>query len=97
MSVRKNPLVCLLLSLGRLLVGRLRYSNEYVGTTLKVENGEEYYIFRHIRAVSQPHNEQGSVMLGTLLTTLNNLCKHDRSVGTGCLSTYRGNRDAVRL
>ncbi len=63
MSVRKNPLVCLLLSLGRLFVGRLRYSNEYVGTTLKVENGEEYYIFRHIRAVSQPHNEQGSAFI----------------------------------
>jgi hypothetical protein len=30
------------------------------------------------------------LMWGTLLTKLNNLCKrHHRSVGAGCLSTYR--------
>ena len=63
MSVRKNPFVCLLLSLGKLLVGRLKYSKEYVGTTLKMENDEEYHIFRHIRAVSQSYDEQGSVFI----------------------------------
>ena len=63
MSVRKNPFVCLLLSLGRVLIGRLKYSKEYVGTTLKMENGEAYHIFRHIRSVPQSHNEQGSVFI----------------------------------
>ena len=63
MSIRKNPLVCLLLSLGRVLIGRLKYSNEYVGTTLKMENGEAYHIFRHIRSVPQSHDEQGSVFI----------------------------------
>ena len=63
MSVRKNPFVCLLLSLGRMLVGRLKYSNEYVGTTLKMENGEAYHIFRHIRSVQQTQDEQGSVFI----------------------------------
>jgi hypothetical protein len=63
MSVRKNPLVCLLLSLGRMLFGRLKYSKEYVGTTLKMENGEEYQIFRHMRSVPQSHDGQGSVFI----------------------------------
>jgi hypothetical protein len=63
MSVRKNPFVCLLLSLGRMLIGRLKYSKEYVGTTLNMENGEKYNIFRHIRSVPQFHDEQGSVFI----------------------------------
>jgi hypothetical protein len=63
MSGRKSPVVCLLLSLGRLLVGRLTYSKEYVGTTIKMDNGEEYHIFRHITALSQHHDEQGSVLI----------------------------------
>ena len=63
MSVRNNPFVCLLLSLGRVLVGRLKYSKEYVGKTLTMENGEKYYIFRHIRSVPQSHDEQGSVFI----------------------------------
>ena len=63
MNVRKNPLVCLLLSLGRVLIGRLIYSNDYVGTTLKIENGEVYRIFRHIKSVPQYHDKQGSVFI----------------------------------
>ena len=63
MGVRKNPFVCLLLSLGRALTGRLKYSKEYVGATLKMENGEGYRIFRHIRLVPQSQNEKGSVFI----------------------------------
>ena len=63
MNVRKNPLVCLLISLGRVLIGRLKYSKEYVGTTLKMENGEEYHIFRHVKSVPQSHDKQGSVFI----------------------------------
>ena len=63
MSVRKNPFVCLLLSLGRVLIGRLKYSNEYVGSTLNMENGEAYHIFRHIRSVPQSIDEKGSVFI----------------------------------
>lgn len=62
-SVRKNPFVCLLVSLLRLIVGRLKYSNEYVGTTLKMEKGEEYQIFRHIRSVPQSRDEKGSLLI----------------------------------
>jgi hypothetical protein len=62
-SIRKNPLVCLLLSLVRVLFGKLKSSKEYVETTLKMENGEEYHIFRHIRSAPQAHNEQGVVFI----------------------------------
>ena len=62
-SIQNNPMVCLLLSLVRLLSRRLKYSKEYVGTTLKMENGEKYHIFRHIRSVLPSHDEQGSVFI----------------------------------
>ena len=63
MSVRKNPIICLLLSLGRLLVGKLTYSKEYVGTPITMNNGEEYHIFRHITSLPQHHDEQGSLLI----------------------------------
>ena len=62
-KVRKNPIICLLLSLGRFIVGRLRYSKEYVGITIKMENGEEYQIFRHIKFIHQSNDGQGSVFI----------------------------------
>ena len=61
--IRKNPVLCLLLSLERLLVGRLNFSKEYVGTTIKMENGEAYQIFRHIKSTSQNSAEQDSVLI----------------------------------
>ncbi len=63
MSVKKNPIICLLISLGRVLIGRLKYSNEYIGTTLKMENGEAYQIFRHVKSVSKSHDEHSSVFI----------------------------------
>lgn len=63
MSIRKNPFVCLLISLGRLLIGKVKYSSDYVGTTVKLENGETYKIFRHIRSMPQSNNKQGSVFI----------------------------------
>ena len=62
-SIRNNPLVCLLLSLWRVLFGRLKYSKEYVGTNLQMENGEVYQIFRHIRSIPQSQDEQGFVFI----------------------------------
>ncbi len=61
--IRKNPVLCLLLSLERLLVGRLTFSKEYVGTTIAMENGEVYQIFRHVNSTSQNSAEQNSVLI----------------------------------
>ena len=62
-SIRNIPLVCLLLSLGRVLLGRLKYSKEYVGATLKMENGEAYHIFRHVKLIPQFPDEKGTVFI----------------------------------
>jgi hypothetical protein len=60
MNVRKNPFVCLLISLGRLIMGRLKYSSDYIGTSVKMDNGEVYQIFRHVKSVTKSHDEHGS-------------------------------------
>ncbi len=45
---RKSPPVCLVLSLLRLTLGRLRFSNQMTGGTIQINDGEEFRIFRHI-------------------------------------------------
>ena len=53
----------MLLSLVKLLFGRLKYFQEFVGTTVKMENGQEYQIFRHIKSIHQNNNYEGSVFI----------------------------------
>jgi hypothetical protein len=60
---RKSPPICLLISLIGLLFGRLKYSKEFVGNTIKMENGEEYKIFRHIKFYHQNNNKQGAILI----------------------------------
>ena len=48
-QIRKSPPVCLVISILRLMVGRLRLSKTYAGQTTKAEDGQEYTVFRHIR------------------------------------------------
>ena len=45
---RKSPPVCLFISIGRLLTGKLKLSKHYVKDTVKMEDGQEFIIFRHI-------------------------------------------------
>jgi hypothetical protein len=45
---RKIPPVCLCLSVLRLLIGSLRIKRQFVGTLVRMEDGEEFSIFRHI-------------------------------------------------
>ncbi len=47
-ALRKSPPVCLGISILRLLFGRLRISNKYIGTSVKKEDGQKFTIFRHI-------------------------------------------------
>ncbi len=46
--MRKTAIVCLTISLIRLLTGRLRFSRKYLDTSIKMENGKRFKIFRHI-------------------------------------------------
>jgi len=46
--IRKSPAVCLCISIIKLVSGKLRYSRKYHGTLVKMDDGHEYTIFRHI-------------------------------------------------
>ena len=45
---RKSPPICLFISIGRLLIGKLKLSKHYLKDTVKMEDGQEFIIFRHI-------------------------------------------------
>lgn len=60
---RKSPPVCLGISLIRLLLGRLRYSKQYIGNSVKMDDGQEFTIFRHITAYPIDENETTSVFI----------------------------------
>ena len=60
---RKSPLVCLGISLGRLLLGRLRYSKQYLGNSVKMEDGREFTIFRHITTYPLKEREKTTVFI----------------------------------
>ena len=47
-SFRKIPPVCLGISIVRLIFGRLRLPKTYVGHIIRMEDGEQYSVFRHI-------------------------------------------------
>jgi hypothetical protein len=46
--IRKIPPACFLVSLVKLMFGKLRYSKEYDGKRIKMKNGGTYTIFRHV-------------------------------------------------
>lgn len=45
---RKLPLSCLVISIFRLLIGKLRLSNQFIGKTVEMDKNSNYEIFRHI-------------------------------------------------
>lgn len=45
---KKSPPVCLFISIGRLLTGKLKLSKHYLKDTVQMEDGQQYTIFRHI-------------------------------------------------
>lgn len=49
-KIRKSPPVCLWISVLRLILGRLRFVKPYLGNSIKMEDGQEFTIFRHITA-----------------------------------------------
>jgi len=45
---RKLPLTCLAISIFRLLIGKLRLSNQFIGKIVEMNKNSNYEIFRHI-------------------------------------------------
>ena len=55
---RKSPPVCLFISIGRLLAGKLKLSKQYLKDTVKMDDGQEFTIFRHITKYPHRNDEQ---------------------------------------
>ena len=49
--IRKLPPICFGNSLVRLITRRLRYSKQFIGSTVYIEDGRRFTIFRHIKDV----------------------------------------------
>ncbi len=47
-ELRKHPLTCLVISILKLLIGKLRLSKEFIGKTIEMDKNSNYQIFRHI-------------------------------------------------
>ena len=62
-KIRKSPPVCLGISLVKLLLGKLRYSKQYLGQTVKIEDGQEFVIFRHITVSTCNRNENEIIFI----------------------------------
>ena len=62
-SLRKIPPVCLVISLLRLIVGKLRFSKKFIGDSVKMYDGREFIIFRHIRMHPLTPNPENAVFI----------------------------------
>ena len=47
-TIRKSPPICLGLSVINLILGKLRLSKQYLGRTIKMQDDQEFTIFRHV-------------------------------------------------
>lgn len=45
---RRIPPVCLVVSIIKLLIGKLRLPRQFVGTRVKMQDGQKFTIFRHV-------------------------------------------------
>ena len=46
--IRKSPPICLGLSVIKLILGKLRLSRQHMGQTIKMQDDQEFTIFRHV-------------------------------------------------
>jgi hypothetical protein len=63
-SIRYFPLVAVAVTAGRLLARRIRFPKNIVGKLLKMEDGEEYFVFSDVEvASSKSHPPESMAML----------------------------------
>lgn len=60
---RKSPPICLGISIGRLLVGKLRLLNKFLGNSVEMEDGHKFKIFRHITIHPLKENKESIVFI----------------------------------
>ena len=62
-NIRKTPVVCLIISIIRLLIGKLKFSKAYFNNPIEMENGKKFVIFRHITIHPLKPAESGCVFI----------------------------------
>ena len=62
-KIRKIPPVCLCIAVARLLSGRLRLSDEYLGAEVRNDDGNTYRVFRNIKTREHASNSDSCVFI----------------------------------
>ena len=62
-KLRKSPPVCLGISIVKLFVSRLRIYRHHIGTSVRMEDGENFTIFRHISTHPLKENQTTTVFI----------------------------------
>ena len=57
-NIRHNPFLCLLFTIGNVLRGRIHFSKEYLGKTLRMDDGQTFTIFRHVTLDFNKNNSE---------------------------------------
>lgn len=61
--IRKNPIVCLMISLFNLIRRRLKFQQDYVSKLIHLKQGNEYEIFRHITLQKQKNSSESILIV----------------------------------
>lgn len=62
-KLRKHPLICLLISVFYLIVGRLRLKRQHVISTIKMDDNSAFQIFRYISRKNIDINQNHTVFI----------------------------------
>lgn len=62
-KLSKSPLVCLIISIFRLALGRLKLSDSHLGKTLLMQDQNQYRIFRHITIKNDQNTAANTVFV----------------------------------
>ena len=62
-KLRKSPLICLIISLFRLAIGKLRLTDLYLDKTVLMKDNSKYNIFRHITIKDVESDAESTVFI----------------------------------
>jgi hypothetical protein len=62
-KLRKSPPVCLWITSYRVIIGKLRLSEQFMGRKIKMQDGQVFTIFRHITRYPVPQSSTPTVFM----------------------------------
>jgi hypothetical protein len=62
-KLRKSPPVCLWVTSFRVIIGRLRLSDQFVGREVNMQDGQVFTVFRHITRHPVPESDAPAVFI----------------------------------